>query len=553
MKKENLNIEIIETSATVIEEHSAKGLHKLKSKKLKNQALFKKGGFSLAITALVLAALILFNWLTSMLNDRFDLTRDLTIDKKNSISEENIDFLKSVKDDVDIVVCCKREQYIEYMQYLAYEAYTGAEPTLTDVEYYNQTLILLDRYEATNKKIKVRFIDPQAPEFTSIAADYVDEQLTYGDMIVTSSATEEYKVLRFSDIYALSESTSSSYYSTYTISANRLETSLTSAIAFVTNTDVKKVGIIISHSNNDCYLSYQQALLINNYEVTLIEDQFITTESVKDDYDLLVISAPTSDFSKTELDIISGFLDNDGNLGKGLVFFADAAAPNLPNLYGFLKQWGIEVSEGKIYETDPYYMSTTTRPDIIALMPNVSGESEDSKIISAYDYAITGYNVPMKVCDSSTYERTTKVFLQTSPSAVIAPKDAAANWSEYTPSDKKTFDCVIQSTESDFDKDNHEIQSYVIAFSSVEFIHSEWAEESALYNKELVLKCTQRAAHVDDGTKIFTAKVIDDSNTFAAMKDAKDEKTVNTIFMFIIPTSMIVVGIVIFIRRKNAK
>ncbi len=558
MKKENLNNEIIETSAPVIEEEKKENsfknfFSKFQNKKIKNQALFKKGGFSLAITALVLAVLILVNWLTSMLSDRFDLTRDLTIDKKNSISEENIEFLKSVKADVDVVICCKRDQYIEYMQYLAAEAYTGAEPTITDVEYYNQTLMLLDRYKATNKKINIRFIDPQDTAFTDIAAKYVDEYLTYGDIIVTSSATEEYKILRFHDIYALSEAGTYGYQTMYALSANRLETALTSAIAFVTNTDIKKVGIIISHSNNECYASYQSALLINNYDVTLIDDQFVTDKNVTSDYDLIVISAPTVDFSKSELDVISNFLDNDGKLGKGLIFFADAAAPNLPNLYGFLKQWGIEVSEGKLYETDPYYMSTTTRPDIMALVPNVSNDSNDSKIISAYSKVATGYNVPMKVCDSSTYERTTKVFLNTSPSAVMAPKDAAANWSEYKPSDKKQFDCVIQSTESDFDKDNHEIESYVVAFSSVEFIHSQWAEDPALYNKDLVLKCTQRAAHVDDGTRIFTAKVIDNSSNFAAMKDAKDEKTVNAIFLFIIPASIIVVGIVVFVRRRNAK
>lgn len=543
---------IIETSADVVEEKKTEKTSKnffanFKSKKIKNQALFKKGGFSLAITALVLAGLILFNWIVSSLGDRFDLTYDMTADKKNSISEENIEYLKTVKDDVSVVVCCPESMYIEYMQYMS-EAYGVTLTSVSDLEYFNQTLTLLTRYTAANDKIQVKFMDPQDTEFTDIAAKYSNDGITYGDIIVTSSASEDYKILRYTDIYA-AEQDSSGYYTM--LSANRLETSLTSAIAYVTNADVKKVGIIISHSSNECYSSYQQALVLNNYDVTLIEDKIINTKNVSSEYDLIVLSAPTTDFSKSELDAISEFLDNDGKLGKGLIFLADAAAPNLPNLYGFLKQWGIEVSEGKIFETDSNFMASANDPSTIGVFV-YNTEDIDTEIITPYDYAITGYNVPMKVCDASTYKRSAKAFLQTSHSAVIAPKDAASDWAEYTDSHKKQFDCVIQSTQSDFDSDNHEIESYVMAFSSVEFIHSQWAEDAGTYNKNVLLNCTKRAAHVDGDGMVFTAKVIQ-NESFLSLKDASKDKVVNIVFLFVIPIAIIVAGIVIFIRRKNAR
>lgn len=549
MMNENEKIEIIETSDTVIEEKKSNGFKdffaKFKSKKMKNQALFKKGGFSLAITALVLAGLILFNWIVSSLGNRFDLTYDMTTDKKNSISQENSDYLKTIKDDVNVVICCPESMYIQYMQYMA-DAYGVIITSVSDLEYFNQTLTLLSRYSATNDKIHVEFMDPQDTAFTDIAAKYSNEGITYGDIIVTSSASEEYKILRFTDIYAASEDSSNSY---ITLAANRLETSLTSAIAYVTNSDVKKVGIIIGHSNNDCHLAYQQALQLNNYKVTLIEDKVVNANNISNDYDLLVISAPTTDFTKSELDIISDFLDNDGKLEKGLIYFADAAAPALPNLYGFLKQWGIEVSEGKLFETDINRLIMSNNPAFFATLSSIT---DDSEIITPNHFAVTDYNVPMKTCDASTYERTTKALLQTSESAVIAPKDAATDWAEYTDSDKQQFDCVIQSTESDFDSENREIKSYVMAFSSVEFIHSQWAEDSATFNKDIVLNCTKRAAHVDSNEMVFTAKVIE-NESFLSMKDAKSDKIVNTIFLFIIPISIIVIGIVIFVRRRNAR
>lgn len=552
MMNKNEKDTVIETSATVVEEQKKPNAFKnffakFKSKKIKNQALFKKGGFSLAITALVLAGLILFNWVVSSLGNRFNLNFDMTADKKNSISEENTEYLKTIKDDVSVIVCCPESLYIEYMQYMS-EAYGVTLTSVSEIEYFNQTLNLLSRYAETNKKIKIEFMDPQDTSFTEIAAKYSNEGITYGDIIVTSSATDEYKILRYTDIYA-AEQDSSGYYTV--LSANRLETSLTSAIAYVTNSDVKNVGIIISHSSNDCYSAYQQALTLNNYNVTLIEDKIINTTNITSDYDLIVISAPTNDFSKSELDVISDFLDNGGKLGKGLVFLADAAAPNLPNLYGFLKQWGIEVSEGKLFETDPNYMAMSNDPSILGLL-FYDTENVDTEIITPYDYAITGYNVPMKVCDASTYKRTARAFLQTSPAAVIAPKDASNDWADYTESNKKQYDCVIQSTQSDFDSENHEITSYVMAFSSVEFIHSELAEDDGTFNKDIVLNCTKRAAHVDSNTMIFTAKVIE-NESFYSLKDAQSDKIVNAVFLFIIPTAIIAAGIVIFIRRRNAR
>ena len=68
-----------------------------KSKMIKNQAIFKKGGYSLAITALVLAGLIIFNWLFSSLANRFHLEVDMTVGNKNSLTSENIDFIKNKK------------------------------------------------------------------------------------------------------------------------------------------------------------------------------------------------------------------------------------------------------------------------------------------------------------------------------------------------------------------------------------------------------------------------------------------------------------------------
>ena len=106
---------------------------KLKRKKLiKNQALLKRGSYSLVITVMVIVAAIVVNIVTGALNDRFVLEFDMTADKNNSINIDNIEFIKNIKDKVNITVCSAEENYSSYMGYFAQqynvndeEAYAG--------------------------------------------------------------------------------------------------------------------------------------------------------------------------------------------------------------------------------------------------------------------------------------------------------------------------------------------------------------------------------------------------------------------------------------------
>ena len=78
--KENKDIIIEETSNDTKKKNIFAGLinkiKSLKGNKLRNQFLLKRGGYSLGIVALVLAAIIMFNWLVSAL--QIDSTLNLT-------------------------------------------------------------------------------------------------------------------------------------------------------------------------------------------------------------------------------------------------------------------------------------------------------------------------------------------------------------------------------------------------------------------------------------------------------------------------------------------
>ena len=538
--------EIAAETAETSPETDKKVKKEKKPKKLKNQALLRKGSFSVAITAAVLAGIILLNVLVGALSKRFVLEFDMSAEKENSMSEENIDYLKNLDAEVQITVCATPEDYEGgYMSYYAQNLY-GVTSDATD--YYKQTIKLLDKYPAYNDKISLRYIDTQDSKFTEISSKYSNEKLSYGDIIVscTKNGSERYKIVGFSDVYNLSEdSTYAAYgYTTSTVGGNNVETAVTSAIAYVTSNKTKKAALITGHSKNDYTSDYQTLLKENNYEITVISDSMIG--SISDEYDAVIIAAPTADFLGAELDALSEFLENDGKLGKGLIFFADASAPYLTNLYDFLEQWGIAVGEGILFETN----SQNYMPDDPMTMGTYP-TSSDNDITSGMNLCITGYNVPITAAFESEGNITVTSLMSTPESVVAAPVGTAASWTGADDYTKQSYSSVIQAEMSDYDDDNNEISSYVLAFSSIEFIQSEYNEQPSVANKNITLAAAERAVGAENTGISFISKTITNESYSDSVTDSS-AGIIRILFMFILPIACIALGIYIFIRRKNA-
>ena len=515
-----------------------------KPKLIKNQALLKRGGYAMGITAAVLAGLIVFNVLIAVLAQRVNLEFDMSLTAQNSMSEENIDFVKNLDKEVTVTVCAKAEDYVgEYMNYYAQQY--GVTETYTD--YYKQTITLLDKYRDYNKKIKIDYIDTQSSEFTQITTKYSNQTINYGDIIVTCNdgGNERYKIIGYKDIYVLSEDDTYAAYgvTTSTVSANNIETALTSAISYVTSSKTKKVAFITGHSKTDYIESYRNLLKTNNYEIELISDTLIT--NISDEFDALFIVAPTTDFIDTELDAIAKFLDNDGKYEKGLVFFADAGAPYLPNLYEYLEEWGIGVGEGILFETNANN-HMPNEPTTLGSYP----VSED-KINNGISACITGYNVPIKALfeEEGTYKVTS--LIETPESVVAAPVGTANNWNGADNYTKAAYSTVMQSERMTYDKDNVEINNYVFAFSSTEFIYSDYAEMAQISNKNIALAAAERAVGAEDTGVSFVSKTIE-NESFSDSVTQSSSSLITIIFMIALPVGLLATSIYVYIRRKNS-
>lgn len=516
-----------------------------KAKKIKNQALLKRGSYSLAITAAVVAGAIILNILVGALTDRFVLEFDMSLNKDNSISEENIEYIKGIEDKVTVTVCADEETYSSYMGYYAQQYYSVSDDAATS--YYDQTVTLVNKYADYNKNIIVNFVDTQSTKFTEISSKYSSEKLMYGDIIISTEkdGAEKHKIISYDDIYYLYEDTTYASYSMsfYTVSGNNIETALTSAISYVTSDKIKRAAIITGHSATDYTATYQTLLKDNNYETEIISDSLVT--EISSEYDLVVIPCPSTDFIGTELDAVSEFLDNDGKLGKGLIFVADVTAPYLTNLYDFLEQWGIVVEDGILFETN----SSNHMADDPTTLGSYTTEADD--ILSGMSVCITGYNAPMYAGFESEGGITVTSFMETPDSVVAAPKGVDASWTEADNYETDTYSTVIQAAKSDYDEDNNPITSYVTAFSSTHFLESEYSEYSSVSNKDVLFAVSERGAGADKTDISFVSKYIDEES-FADQVTEASSNTMRIIFMIILPIICIAAGIYIYIKRRNA-
>lgn len=545
MKKKNevlenaVNEEALETPVAAAPKKAKK------AKLIKNQALLKRGGYAVAITAAVMVGIIVLNVLLGVLAKRIPLEFDMTLDKKNSMSQENIEYIKEVDKEVTITVCANESEYLMYMSNYAPQMYNVVN---ADVSYYDQTMTLINKYDNYNNKIKIRYVDTQDTEFTEITAKYPQEQIGYGDLIVTCNdgKAERYKVVSFQDIYLLEEDETYAAYGMsgyYSMTGNNIETALTSAIAYVTNSVDKKVAFISGHSKEDYTADYRQLLKNNNYEIDVITDAVIT--KLSDDYNAVFIVAPTTDFLDTELDILSAFLDNDGKYGKGIIYFADAASPYLPNLSAFLAEWGIEVNEGIAFETNANFHQPDKPTEFI------SGAFADDEILNGMQYCMTGYNVPISAAFESHNAISTTVLFGTSESVVNAPVGTPNNWKDADKYTKESFATVLQAKRFNYDNDNNPIQNHVFAFSSIEFIHGEYSENSGLSNKNIAFKAVERAVGAEETGIMFDARTIE-SESFGADVTEASRNIMLVIFMILLPVAMIGLGIFVYFRRKNS-
>lgn len=296
------------------------------NKKKLNKKYLKIGSFSMVMTAVVLAAVILLNLFVSEIPSTYT-KYDLSSLRLYSISEETEQILAGVNEDINIYILTQR----------------GSELA--------NTKELLGRYEALNSHIKVSTVDPLSnPNFVS---NYTDQSLTDNSVIVESAKRS--MAIDYNDIYPREYSEEELYYYYYygqmptgTPYFNG-ELMFTTAIDYVTRDDLPTMYSLTGHGETALGTTYQE--YISSENVATAEFSLLTVDAIPDDCSSILINNPTSDLSASDVEMLKSYLDEGGNiiLVTGGTTYNSVSMPNLTALTAYM---GLESVDGVVVETN---------------------------------------------------------------------------------------------------------------------------------------------------------------------------------------------------------
>ena len=491
-----------------------------------NNRKFKYGTMATAFTAVFIALILLLNFGVTVLVEKNPLRIDITDNALFSFTEETVNYLENLEQEIEITVLAKEEEFIAYGDETSQLYYQYGIDVLSHMPKVNE---MIKRYSQYSSNITVDYIDIlEDPNFVS---KYPNDQLAQGQIIVSSKDTGRHKIINAFDLFYINNED----YSVY-LNAEKI---LTSAIMVTAIDDLVKVQYTTGHNEGD--VSGVVSLLEQNaYESSQIN---LSTDDINQDTDLLVIMAPLVDFSKEELDKIDLFLENNGQFNKHVVYFAAYNRADTPLLDSFLKEWGILISTDTVVETDTskYYNRNP-----FMNVPVYSDEVLASKYSALSIPLMTPYSVPLSVLFEKSDNRETQSLLKFTSTAVAMPRDVTEDWKPEDATKKGPFDAAITGSRITY-SGLTELRSSVTVFGSFLVADSSILGSSLYANAEYLLDVFNSVTENEIKVNIL----IKNLGTEAMNMTSAAQNIIFAIFVVIVPVCVLIAGIAIWILRRN--
>lgn len=311
------------------------------SKSVRTEHQIRLGTLSLLTATLAIVLAVLVYLLVGLLPSSVRKS-DLTTKKVTELSDVSKDYLRSVEDEITVRLVAVAGQ---------------EDPTLSS---------FLERVSECSDRLHVETVDPAV--HPGIIAHYSDTDLPDNSLIVSSD--KRFKILMNYDLYefsvydeqnqtSLGEYAYSDFYTLLTnysayftaglYSYEQLfagENAIVSAVDYVTSDTLPTVYTLGSHGEYALPDGLLSALSMDNIEVK--ELTLGASASVPGDADCILIHAPSTDLSDRELELLSDYLKNGGNL----MLITDYRATRLENLCSLLAEYGLSGSYGYLYESN---------------------------------------------------------------------------------------------------------------------------------------------------------------------------------------------------------
>lgn len=464
----------------------------------------KNGSYSMVITAIVIAVLVVINLIVGQIPEKYTQV-DVSTQKLYTISDTTVKYLKDMNTDVTIyhiVQSGKEDSVLERM---------------------------LTRYEEESKHIKVEKKDPVLyPNFTS---QYTGDDVADNSLIVV--AGEKSKVISYSDLYETEMD-----YTTYQTNTTGFdgEGQIDSAISYVTSENLPVIYTLEGHEELELNSSLTDSLQKANYDVQSLN--LLTQDAVPKDTGCLMIAAPQKDLSEEEAQKIITYMEAGGKV----MIFTEYTGTDMPNLKSVLENYGVTTGDGVIMEGDTghYIMQ---RPYYI--VPTIDSSDITSDIKSNNRYVLAPISQPVKTL--SDYRDTLQIssLLSTSDKAYI--KTDVQNMTTYEKEDSDeegSFQVGVSVTEQ-VDDDN---TTQLVCFGCASLLDEATDQQVSGGNTDLVLAalgwmCKNDAPVIDVTSKSLTMSYLTVPQFDAAYW--------SIIVCGLIPVVFLLIGTVIWFKRRK--
>ncbi|MCM1561449.1 MAG: GldG family protein [Butyrivibrio sp.] len=342
-----------------------------------NQVALKGGSYSVIITVVVLAVLVVVNILASVLPTT--ITKyDISASKLYSITSATKVVVNSLEKDVTIYWIVQADEEDSVIENL------------------------LEKYDSLSSHIDVVKKNPDI--YPTFAAQYTDETVANNSLVVECGDRSRY--IGYDDIYLIETDMSSYYYSgSYDVSFDG-EGAITSAIDYVVSEDLPQLYLLEGHGEAELPAYVSEQIQKENIDVTSFS--LLTEDSVPEEADCVLIYAPASDISPEEKDMLAEYAAGGGKL---MVIAGATEEGTLENLYELLTDYGVEAAEGIVVETDRGHYAFQ-QPYI--LLPEITSSDMTDPLIEENYYVIMPIAQGL-IVDSSSSEVTE--LLSTSPAS----------------------------------------------------------------------------------------------------------------------------------------
>ena len=474
---------------------------------------FRAGGYSIAATAIVLVMVIIINLLVVALPSK--LTKfDITDNQLYSISEQTKTVVQGVKKEITIYWILTEGVEDGYLK------------------------SLLELVQEQNSLIKV--VQKDTNVYPNFGSAYTTDAVYPNSLVVECG--EKYRYLnRAVDIYTQDYA---DYYTTgtYTEYFNG-EGALVSAITYVTSEELPKLYTLTGHGETALTASFAAA--VKNQNIETEELTLLNVEAVPADADGILINAPKSDISASELATLRDYMATGGNVL--LITDSYTGESKLQNLEALMADYGMSSVTGMVVETDrQHYYSMQQQAIPVALLPSMNTHAITDPLING-NYFVMLYGAHgIQVSEDLSTDLVVTDLMSTSVGAFS--KRAGANMENFNRTDgdiNGPFAVAALSTKDE----GADTESNVIWVGSSTLVDDTVNNYVSGGNMDAFLNMLSYLCDPEAAEMTIHAKPI--SNTKYLTMGSTTVAILTAVVLIIIPMGYLGCGLVTWIRRKR--